>query len=157
MRLAVLLAVALLYCPPCVAAEKSRTAKIGYISRSVIMCRYADHCRDAEPGVEDEYNSYLKQFDALAEAFVRAEQPPEDLHGLAAREKLYGPCPARCISYNYPILLQMALKNIARHQRLDTIVDLPSVYYGAGKLTGGINVNDAVFAEVQRLRLIPPK
>jgi hypothetical protein len=159
-----LAALVMLVSPQVCFAKKEVTPKIGYICRSVLMCRYADHCRDADAGVEEEYMAFLKGFDAIADALTTKSLPSEELQkklndfrdGLAAREKLHGPCPARCISYNYPVLLELAQKNICKHKQYDLIIDVPSVYYGLDKIQGGTNLNDEVFAEVQRLRLIPP-
>jgi len=51
--------------------------------------------------------------------------------GLQAREALYGRCPGRCLSYDFPVDFRNSAKVVAKNLRLDLLIDIPAVYYGA--------------------------
>ncbi len=70
--------------------------------------------------------------------------------GLQARETLYGRCPGKCLSYDFPVDFRNAARLEARKARVDLLIDISSIYYGAKYLLQGQDLSDKVLSELKQ-------
>jgi hypothetical protein len=144
----------------CAASGRDAQPKFAFMNKSAVAWRYAKPCRDAPAGSVEDYSAYMQKFDELVTSLKSSQLTPEEVQqkindyrdGLAAREIVYGPCPGRCLSYNFPVLFNQANKDIAKRMKVDRVVDLTAVFYGADKVIGGANATNDVFDQVEKLK-----
>lgn len=122
-----------------VKAKKPVSLILGYFDSREVSCNWGNHCRDDLGPVEAEFMKYLdegkKELLAAASSGASAEEMQKQVEkyraGLQAREALYGTCPGRCLSYDFPVDLRNSCKVVSRSSRVDLLIDIPSIYYGA--------------------------
>ena len=143
---------------PSTAAKKPIVVSPGYLSHAAVSCKWANHCRDDLKEAETEYMKYLDEGESKIREAVKANAPADELQrqvydyrcGLQARETLYGRCPGRCLSYDFPGDFRNAARLIARNNRVGLVVDLASVYYGADLVLKGQDLSDQTLLELKR-------
>jgi hypothetical protein len=140
---------------------KALSLKLGYFNGPAATCSSATPCQPVKPEIEQEYYSYLNEgFKALkscsdsgksAEAVQKATFDYYD--GVTARDKLFGPCYGRCTNYDQPEMLWHATTDTARNEKLNALIDLRYVYYGAGTvLKQGMDVTKQIEDGLKRYR-----
>lgn len=146
------------------AADKAAAGKrpipvaIGYLNAAKVSCSWAGHCRDDLGPVESEYMKYLDESEKVAKDCVSQGGSAEEIQnkvndyraGLQARETLYGRCPGRCLSYDFPVDFRNSSRLIARNKRLDLLIDLGAIYYGADIVMKGPDVSDETLADLKK-------
>ncbi len=140
--------------------EKGLPVRVGYFNQSEVACNYATSCREAPPGVEEEFMRFLSSLGQRVAASKNACAGAAELQaqildwsdGLDAREKLYGPCPARCTTYNFPVILKHATGIAGRANHVDLVLDLRYVYFGADRVVAGPDLTRSVQEELQKLK-----
>lgn len=139
-------------------AQKGLSIKLGYLDQAAVSCKCAKHCREDLAPVERGYMQYLDEGAAQVTEAVNsgasAETVQEKLQnyrdGLSARETLYGRCPGKCLSYSFPVELRNASRLAARSARVDFLVDIAAVYYGAELVLKGANLSEPILTELNK-------
>lgn len=138
--------------------KKPISVVIGYFDATSVSCKWGNHCRDDLNFAEKEYLNYLdecsKGLKSAAETGVNGEKLQADLYnfrsGLQARETLYGTCPGKCLSYDFPVDLRNSSRLMAKSNRVDLLIDIRSVYYGADVVLKGQDLTSKISEELYR-------
>lgn len=151
---------------PLKAAENNSAAKIpisgviAYLNNPSISCNWAGHCRDDLKLAESEYMSFLETGEEKIKtaALDNSQNQPQNLqrlvdeyrNGLQARETLFGRCPGRCLSYDFPVAFRNASRLIAKKNHVGLLLDLSSVHYGADIVLKGADLSSQTLQELRK-------
>lgn len=139
-------------------------ARMGFVNYADLYCHSATDCQKAKPGTREDYRSFM---DRANQEFARAGaggRSAEELQkmvgdfrdGLSAREAVYGRCPGKCGSYNFPELYKIAARQVMGKNHLDFIIDVNSIWYGADVVFGnGIDVMEETVDRLDKERRKP--
>ena len=134
--------------------KKAIPITIGYFDAARVSCNWAGHCRDDLKYPEGEYMKFLDDSKSAIESAASAEVLQKSLYdyriGLQARETLYGRCPGRCLSYDFPVDLRNSARLTAKNSRCDLLIDLNSIYYGGDILLKGKDLTKPISDELYR-------
>jgi hypothetical protein len=139
-------------------AKKAVPVALGYYDSRTVSCNWGNHCRDDLGPVEAEFLKYLDDGKKTIASAAASETSADDLQkqvdnyrvGLQAREALYGTCPGRCLSYDFPVDLRNSCKVVMRSSRVDLLIDIPSIYYGAEKVLKSNDQTSKIAEELKR-------
>jgi UDP-N-acetyl-D-mannosaminuronate dehydrogenase len=138
--------------------KKTVSVAVGYYDSREVSCNWGNHCRDDLSTVDAEFMKYLddgkKAVTEAAASGASADEMQRQVDnyraGLQARETLYGTCPGRCLSYDFPVDLRNSCKVVARSSRVDVLVDIPAIYYGASLVLKGSDQTSKVAEELKK-------
>lgn len=130
----------------------------GYLNAAGCACKWANHCRDDLGKEEAEYMKYLDEGESKIKKVLQENGSPDEIQkavfdyrcGLQARETLWGRCPGRCLSYDFPGDFRNASRLIARNNRIDILVDVAAIYYGADLVLKGPDLSEPTLVELKR-------
>lgn len=139
-------------------ASKAQSPSLGYVNHTAVSCKWAKHCREDLTAVEGPYMKYLDEGEAQlhaaladgAGAELLQEKVQDYRAGLQAREFLYGRCPGKCLSYDFPAEFRNASRLVSRKARVEFLVDLASVYYGAEHVLKGQDLSEPILVELKK-------